>query len=90
MSPSTVTRHQRMWRVIWYEAGPKVVERVLSFRARRSEWDCLPLDTFEDEQRAALEGWHPSRREAIEAERASALETAERYVRRAEAMERLL
>lgn len=90
MSTGTEVRERLMFRVMWYEAGPRVVERVLSFRPRRSAWDCLPLDTFEDEAAAAREGWHPTRRAALEAERDDALATAERYARRAENLERLL
>lgn len=50
-------------------AGPRVLEiasRYITLRERRSSWDCLPLDTYEDLAHAAREGWYPTPEAALE------------------------
>lgn len=70
---TTASRTLQMFRVSWEakdESGPRalvIMSRTMSFRPRRSMWDCLPLDTFEDLAAAARESWHPTPDEALAA-----------------------
>lgn len=48
---------------------PRVLEitsKHITLRERRSSWDCLPLDCYEDLAHAAREGWYPTPEAALQ------------------------
>lgn len=89
---TTDSRTLTMFRVSWEakdESGPRalvILSRTMTLRPRRSMWDCLPLDTFEDLEAAAREWWFVTPDAALEHALGHEQEERERASRRVAAI----